>query len=209
MTATTPDLPAMSPSPEAADRDRLAEASAGLSRPGWLRAASGRWFELAGLVLAPLGLAFILLAWYGTAHTTRTWKQVPYVVSGGLLGLSLVFVGGFCYFAYWISQTVEEDRRQAAEARAIAERTLRSLERIEHVLGQGFGVRAADDVLVVVGDGTLVHRPSCPMLAGKEDVRPVDAKDAAELRQCPVCEPDVRVETNGRRKATTGRRRRS
>ena len=89
MTATTPDLPAMSPTPEAADRDRLAEASAGLSRPGWLRAASGRWFELAGLILVPLGLAFILLAWYGTAHTTRIWKQVPYVVSGGLLGLSL------------------------------------------------------------------------------------------------------------------------
>ena len=209
MTATTPDLPAMSPSPEAADRDRLAEASAGLSRPGWLRAASGRWFELAGLVLAPLGLAFILLAWYGTAHTTRTWKQVPYVVSGGLLGLSLVFVGGFCYFAYWISQTVEEDRRQATEDRILSERTLRSLERIEHLLGQGFGVRSSSDVLVVVGDASLVHRPSCPMLVGKNDVRPVDGDEAAELRPCPVCSPDVKVETNGRRRAATRGRRKS
>ena len=37
----------------------------------------------------PLGVVFVLLAWYGAAHTTRVFEQIPYMISGGLLDTQL------------------------------------------------------------------------------------------------------------------------
>ncbi|MCW2669736.1 MAG: hypothetical protein JWO27_1633, partial [Frankiales bacterium] len=44
-------------------------------------------------VVLPLGLAMILLGWYGAAHSSYLFEQVPYLISGGLLGLGLVMAG--------------------------------------------------------------------------------------------------------------------
>jgi hypothetical protein len=73
-----------------------------------------RWFQIAGAVLPVLGLLAIAVGWYGVSHTARTWRQTPYLVSGGLLGLGLIFLGGFAYFGFWMTTFVEESRRQTA-----------------------------------------------------------------------------------------------
>jgi hypothetical protein len=83
-----------------------------------------------GGVLIPLGIVLILLGWSGVSHTTDTFEQTPYVVSGGLLGLALVVAGGFCYFAYWQTQVVRAVRRDAADIRSMRD----SLQRIETLL---------------------------------------------------------------------------
>jgi len=83
-----------------------------------------------GAILVPLGIVLILLGWSGVSHTTDTFEQMPYVVSGGLLGLALVVAGGFCYFTYWQTQMVRAVRRDAAELRAMKE----SLQHIEALL---------------------------------------------------------------------------
>jgi ABC-type branched-subunit amino acid transport system substrate-binding protein len=57
-------------------------------------------------------------------------KQMPYMVSGGLLGLALVVAGGFCYFGYWQTQVVRAVRRDAADVRTMKE----SLQHIETLL---------------------------------------------------------------------------
>jgi hypothetical protein len=92
------------------DRDRLTLAA---SR---LRARTGipidKWFQIVGTVLPLLGILAIVGAWYGVSHTAREWRQTPYVVSGGLLGLGLIFLGGFTYFAYWLTKLVEQTHRQ-------------------------------------------------------------------------------------------------
>jgi len=72
----------------------------------------------------------ILLGWSGVSHTTDTFEQTPYVVSGGLLGLALVVAGGFCYFGYWQTQVVRAARRDAADIRSIRD----SLQHIESLL---------------------------------------------------------------------------
>lgn len=83
-----------------------------------------------GSVLQPLGGACILLGWSGAANSTDVWEQLPYVISGGLLGLGMIVAGGFCYFGYWQTETVVALRRQAGSHEQIAA----SLERIELLL---------------------------------------------------------------------------
>lgn len=57
----------------------------------------GAFFVLAGFVLMFLG-------WYGAAHTARQIEQIPYLISGGFVGLGLVFIGGLTLAcALWMS----------------------------------------------------------------------------------------------------------
>jgi len=82
---------------------------------------------IAASILFPLGVVFILLGWYGAAHTGRTYAQIDYLISGGLLGVGLTAAGGFMYFGYWLSRQLGESRRQSAL-------TLQAFERLERAL---------------------------------------------------------------------------
>lgn len=66
---------------------------------------------LVGTMLMTAGIAAILFAWWGVAHTGYVWEQIPYVVSGGILGVGLIAVGGFLYFGSWLTKLVEEQRQ--------------------------------------------------------------------------------------------------
>ena len=134
-----------------------------------------RWFQRAGAVLMGVGLLAIVAGWYGVSHTARQWRQTPYLVSGGVLGLALVFIGAFAYFAFWLTRLVESTQRQTAV-----------LERIEVAL-TGAASREAEDV--VVADGIL-HRASCPLLVGRTGLSAPTSRQK-NLRACPVCEPPV------------------
>ena len=171
--------------------DRLAAAASKLR----LRAGIpvDKWLQIAGTALPFLGLLAIIAAWYGVSHTAREWRQTPYVVSGGLLGLGLIFLGGFTYFAYWLTKLVEQTHRQTAV-----------LERIEAALtGRSLDVDVGSDVLVV--SGGLAHRPDCALLAGKDDVRPLPP--AGGIAACPVCEPDLPSPPKAPVRARSSRRR--
>jgi hypothetical protein len=63
----------------------------------------------------------------GAAHTTDLFEQIPYIISGGLLGLAVLISGGVCYLAFWLTQLVYATRRDAADTRA-------ALQRIEQAL---------------------------------------------------------------------------
>lgn len=127
MTTTSADSAASTSAVEARQA-QLAAAVATLRR----RAAIGtdRMLLLAGAVLIPLGLVVILVGWYGVAHHYRLYEQLSYLVSGGVLGLGLLTIGGFCYFGYWLT-------RQVVEGRAQAERLADGLGRIERLLAAG------------------------------------------------------------------------
>jgi len=76
---------------------------------------------LIGTMLMTAGIAAILFAWWGVAHTGYTFEQIPYVVSGGMLGLGLIGVGGFLYFGSWLTKLVEEQRQTAHMLRLLLE----------------------------------------------------------------------------------------
>src|SRR5438105_3701382 len=47
-----------------------------------------------GVILVAVGAIFLIFGWFGVSGTAVVAKQVPYVVSGGLVGVGLVSLGG-------------------------------------------------------------------------------------------------------------------
>ena len=182
--------------------DRMQRLTTGVRsmRLGGGRIAMGEHtLMLIGGIIAPLGLVLVLIGWYGAAHTPNLFEQVPYMISGGLLGVALVVLGGFLYFAHWLTQLIKETR---AHANVMST----ALERLEELLAHqvarpdvtvatgaeaapaatGRRTLVAAPALVATAKGTMMHRPNCVIVAGKEGLRAVDESDG--LAPCKLCE---------------------
>jgi len=78
-----------------------------------------------GAVAVVAGFAFMLLGWYGASHTARTIEQIPYLISGGLIGLGLVMLGALLLSsAIWMTML----QRHQSEQDERLERKLDELE---------------------------------------------------------------------------------
>lgn len=146
---------------------------------------------LVGAVSIPLGLLFILLGYWGAAHVSRVIQQIPYALSGGLLGLALVLGGGFAFFGSWLAR-VQADQRRLADR--VEHQTLvlaEALSRIEALLGEHRPGRngARRIALVRTPGGSLVHEPTCSIVAGRDDLLAV--RPAGDLVPCKICGPRV------------------
>jgi len=187
------------PRPDRAEarQARLAGAVAGLRRRG-AGMDLERSLHYAGSILFPTGIVVILLGWYGAAHTSYDFEQVPYLISGGLLGMALTIVGGFLYFGYWIARLVQEGRRERTE---VVELLARLDNRLAILEGVATGSLPGEDRtpatgavtngslrLVATPTGSLVHRPDCSLVAGRAGLRSVDPSEPG-LKPCKVCEP--------------------
>lgn len=195
MTSTTADLTVERET--SGRQDRLASAVRGLrTKAGGTDGA--RLLLFFGGILLPLGFVVILLGWIGASHTVNLYEQIPYSISGGMLGMALVFAGGFCYFAYWLTQLVYAARRDNADTRIL-------LERIEELLSSGASLSAVPAVdgaqrrqlkaptatttmFLATPTGTMFHAPSCPAVAGRDNLREVTG-DEPGLTPCKICEP--------------------
>lgn len=144
-------------------------------RASWLQSA----MLVVGGVLLPLGLVVIVLGWYGAARTPYLFEQNSYLISGGLLGLGLVFAGGFLFFGAWLG-------RMLADNREAMHRLTRSLEALAPP-----GGRTAPSALVATRNGSMVHRSECPLVAGREDLLTVFPDGADGFKPCGVCQPSV------------------
>jgi hypothetical protein len=68
--------------------------------------------------LMVLGLANIIIGWAGAADATVVEEQVPYLISGGLLGLGLTIIGALTHFSHWLTVGIRESREREAARRA-------------------------------------------------------------------------------------------
>jgi hypothetical protein len=166
-------------------------------RVGRLRTRSGngnldRWLLLTGGALMPLGFLLVILGWAGASHTPLLFEQIPYLISGGLLGVALVFAGGFVYFAYWMTLLVRESRTARVDLQA-------SLSRLETLLASGAMIGGSFEPpqvesangharYVATATGTMIHRPDCVAVANREGLRAV-SPDTPGLTACGLCEP--------------------
>jgi hypothetical protein len=175
----------------AAEQERLERLRGSVSQ---LRSRSSkgrpeRWLMIVGGGGVVVGLLAIILGWVGASRTPYLFEQVPYLISGGLLGLAFATVGGLFYFGYWVTRQIQETRRQADE-------TGDALRQIRDLLASGAVSAAAGSAKTATGNGsyvatekgTMFHRPDCVVVAGRDDLRSVDP-EAEGFEPCRVCDP--------------------
>lgn len=173
---------------EARERRAFADAVRMLRTGGQSLDLSERTLMVAAGIVAPLGLVFVLLGWYGAARTPNSFEQIPYLISGGLFGLGLVFLGAFFYFAHWLTELVKESRAGSAALLEAVNRLQESMAAPAAVAGTSPSVAGQPEVeLVATLRGSMAHRPDCPVVAGKDDLRVVSADDG--LAPCKMCDP--------------------
>jgi hypothetical protein len=195
-TAADPSGPEPASTADArADREhRFAQGVRSLRVGGGRFRLEERILMVAGGVIAPLGVIVVLFGWWGAAHTPYVFEQVPYLISGGLLGLGMVFLGAFLYFTHWVTQLVKEQRAQSEAVldalQALTDEVTAGRARTPRAAGavaNGARPDAAARSLVATERGSMAHRPECVVVAGKGELRTVTTADG--LTACKLCEP--------------------
>src|SRR3954447_15589931 len=173
-------------------QERLATNVKGPRIPRATFSFSDRWMLVVGGTLLPLGVLLVLLGWYGASHTVLLFEQVPYLISGGVLGLALVIAGGFVYFGYWMTLLVRENRTTREDMQAVLLRMEALLQaqaqpQTRRTLSSATS-SVASTSLVATKTGTMVHRPDCVAVDGRDNLRTVTAATPG-LTPCKLCDP--------------------
>jgi hypothetical protein len=147
-----------------------------------IRVGPGRFGGRLAIVLLGLGLLSIGLAWNGAAGTTLLQDQFAFLISGGLIGLSLVIVGS----ALMVLQGYREERaRLEAKLDQLVWATQRG--------GVPAGASAPADLagLVIAGSASY-HAPGCRLVDGREEIEYLTPEEAQRrfLQPCRVCSPE-------------------
>ena len=139
-----------------------------------------------GAACVVIGIVIIGLAWNGAASVDFVQGQVPYLLSGGALGLAFCVLGASLII-------VQSNRRD----RSVLEAQLRELNtaiaRLANAVGSSAaatnGNPGANPDRVVIGSSSY-HRPDCPLVADKGlPSTTLEAARAEGLTPCRVCQP--------------------
>lgn len=77
--------------------------------------ASPRFLMGVSSLLMTSGFLAIVLGWVGASGSIRAQEQIPYLISGGLLGVALAIVGALTLFTHWLTVLVRDNRLQHQE----------------------------------------------------------------------------------------------
>ncbi len=165
------------------------------------------WQVIAGALLIPLGIVFILLGWYGAAHARVVQQQIPYMVSGSFVGLGCMVVGGFLFWGHWLYRIYDqadlhhEEQQRLLETIAAALLAQRGDGAVagqpaalgSSTAGAGSGPAAGDSAPATyygTSSGTVYHRVDCAVIAHHpEDLRVLGPDGVAGMRACQICSP--------------------
>lgn len=171
------------------------------------------WAKLGGQLgigCAAIGLLAIGLAWNGAASIDFVSGQVPYLLSGGAFGLSLVIIG----IGLVVVQNSRKDRALVQQQLAELNSAINRLANAVGAVGtNGSGYSSAQSLgpgMVVVGSSSF-HRPDCRLAQGKAlAAMPIEAAQAEGLTACRLCDPlgeadddAVEMESSPRRRRRT------
>jgi hypothetical protein len=170
------------------------------------------WQVIAGALLIPLGIVFILLGWYGAAHARVVQQQIPYMVSGSFIGLGCMIVGGLLFFGHWLYRIYDQADLHQEEQMKLLEGILAALggpglagagstgarPPVSHDDGGRDGPDAARPgqgspgaAYYATSNGTVYHRADCAVIAHHpEELRVLGPEGVASMRPCQICSPD-------------------
>lgn len=86
--------------------------------------------------LMTLGVSVILIGWIGAARSTLVQEQIPYLISGGLLGVALAIIGALTLFTHWLTVGIREARIREAERRREHDEVMDALRSISDALAR-------------------------------------------------------------------------
>jgi len=149
------------------------------------RYSPGKLGGLLSLAVVGVGLLLIGLGYNGMASNTAVAAQLPYLLSGGLLGLALVVFGT----GLMINHGAREDRQRM-------EGVLQQLLEVQQDSSLGAHVPSGAEGLFAAGTSSY-HRPGCRLVDGREEVAYLTGEEAVarDLKPCRVCHPET-AQTN-------------
>lgn len=144
-----------------------------------------------GLIIIAVGLVVIGVGWNGAAgsggevnHVPVVEAQLPWLLSGGFLGLGIIVLG---------AAMVVANAYRESEARLVArfEQLIGALESESVVATRSSppATEARGD-LVVAGTASF-HRPDCRLVKGRAEARLIETSSAVALglTPCRICRP--------------------
>ena len=156
-----------------------------------------RIMSVLAAVLLPTGAVLVVLGWWGAAHTPFVFEQIPYMISGGLLGVGLLTAGGLLYIGSWLSRLADVQREEGEKTRDMLSGLRDDLRMMPHAMGgsmdgngAGRSVFAPRPNLVATRTGSMYHVEGCSVVAGRNDLREVTG-DEDGLKPCKLCQPDA------------------
>jgi hypothetical protein len=148
-----------------------------------------------GLVVIAIGLLVIGLGWNGMAGgggevngVPNLNAQLPWLVSGGILGLALVVFGAAMI-------VVHNARTDRARLEAKLDELVQAISRGGSATTAAYpaerSAAAAAPAGVFIAGASAYHDPSCRLVQGRDDVTYVTSADAQSqgLKPCRVCKP--------------------
>jgi hypothetical protein len=138
----------------------------------------------AGWAALAAGAVLCVIGWYGISGERYAERQLPYLASCTVPGAALI-IAGAVFLAHG-RNTIAALRVEELYGLLVAAEPADAEEP-----GQPTAPIAVSGDLLMVPGGTLWHRADCPLVSGKVEAVPVDAKLVAsgELGPCPICEP--------------------
>jgi hypothetical protein len=145
-----------------------------------------------GLLVVALGLVAIGIGWNGMAGgggqvngATDLRAQLPWLISGGVLGLALVVFGA----AMMIVHNARLDR---ARLESKLDELVGTISRTGLPGGVAYPADTpASTAGLFAAGGTSYHQPDCRLVQGRDDISLLTASEVAarDLRACRVCKP--------------------
>ena len=142
--------------------------------------------RLLGLLFIAGGFGVIGKAWDGAAEINFAQGQIPYLLSGGFMGLGLIVTGAALLFL----STVRAERQVLTDRFDQMSILLgRNLSRMQ--FSSNGSAAAGSNGSQVVAGASVYHRVECKILEGKDGLTTVSIEqaDAEGLAPCRVCEP--------------------
>jgi drug/metabolite transporter (DMT)-like permease len=156
-----------------------------------------RWNQFGGQLgvgLCVAGLLLIFLGWNGAASWDRVPSQFPYLISGGIAGLSLVIIGA----ALFVVQSQRADRARLESKLGELRDAIQNL-----ATSDGSSTAGAIGAGIVVAGPTTFHRPDCRVIDGRGPLPTMSYNDALArgLHPCRTCAPAAEADSPRRKRS--------